>query len=107
MENIIVKNTAEELKKKLAGWLFSRQNHRDGNDGFYVQAYLDQIWQSIRLNRKQKAIIKRVYGEMIRDGYLNIESADSSSFDLFEDRESESRICLTNEGICHYIYAYE
>ena len=106
MAHTIETNIIEELKEKLAGYLFNRQNHSRGigTDEFYVQAYLNQIWQNLDLNQQQKECIETAYREMIIDGYLDLESAPANEED---NKENESRISLTDEGIFHYIYAYE
>ena len=109
MENIIEKNIIEELKEKLAGYLFNKQNHSRGigNDTFYVQAYLNQIWQNMDLDHKQKQFIKTAYREMIIVGHLNTETEPSAEPESESEQESELRISLTDEGIAYYIYSYE
>ena len=108
----IEKNIIEELKEKLAGYLFNRQNHSGGigTDEFYVQAYLDQIWQYMNLDHKQKQCVETAYREMIFDGYLDLEAAPSTEQEVEPSadwkQESESRINLTDDGIAYYIYSY-
>lgn len=105
IENSIIK----ELKERLAAYLFNRQNHSCGNgyNEFYVQAYLDQIWQNMELDQKQKQCIETAYREMIIDGHLNPESVPIAEIEPDWKQENEIRLSLTDEGIFHYIYSYE
>ena len=113
MESTISVNMIEELKEKLAGWLFNKQNHscETVNSGFYVQAYLNQIWLSMDLDKTEKQFVETAYREMIIDGHINPEAVPSSEKEVEnedeQERESEIRLSLTDEGICYYIYAYE